>query len=135
MVNKHQSSEGIMLKSFKVKNFRGFKDCLSIDFSSHRDYNFHNEFIKDGIVNKGIIYGKNGSGKSNFGFALFDIVTHLTDKDRFYDFNFSYQNGYAVNKDVEFTYVFTFGNDEIEYSYCKKNPLIIVSEKLKINGS
>ena len=51
-----------MLKYFKVTNYKGFKDGISIDFSKHRDYNFHKSFIKYGIVNKGLIYGKMGLG-------------------------------------------------------------------------
>ena len=80
-----------MLKYFEVKNYKGFKNGLSIDFSNHRDYTFHKDFIKNNIVNKGLIYGKNGSGKSNFGLALFDIVYHLTDKHK-PDLNLSDQN-------------------------------------------
>lgn len=123
-----------MLKYFEVKNYKGFKNGLSIDFSNHRDYTFHKDFIKNNIVNKGLIYGKNGSGKSNFGLALFDIVYHLTDKYK-PDFNLSYQNGYAINKSVDFKYIFVFDNDEIEYSYSKANQLAILSEKLIINGN
>ena len=122
-----------MLKYFEVKNFKGFKDKLSIDFSKHRDYTFHSDFIKNGIVNKGLIYGKNGSGKSNFGLALFDIVYHLTDKYK-PDFNLSYQNGYAINNSVEFKYIFSFDKDEIEYEYTKATQLNILTEKLTING-
>lgn len=122
-----------MLKYFEVKNYKGFKDGISIDFSKHRDYNFHTEYIKNGIVNKGLIYGKNGSGKSNFGLALFDIMSHLTDKFK-PDVNFSYQNGYKINEPVWFKYIFLFDNDEIEYSYSKTNQLCIETEKLYING-
>ena len=121
-----------MLKYFKVTNYKGFKDGISIDFSKHRDYNFHKSFIKYGIVNKGLIYGKNGSGKSNFGLALFDIVYHLTDKFK-PDVNISYQNGEQTNKPVEFEYVFNFDKDEIKYVYGKANQLAILYEKLYIN--
>ena len=29
-----------------------------------------------------LILGKNGSGKSNVGLAIFDIINHLTDKQK-----------------------------------------------------
>ena len=33
--------------------------------------------VEDGIVKNGIIYGPNGSGKTNIGLAIFDIEYHL----------------------------------------------------------
>ena len=68
----------IMLKLFSVKNFRNFRDEIVIDFSKTRDeYEFNKYCIKDGLISKAMIYGKNGVGKSNLGFALFDIVSVL----------------------------------------------------------
>lgn len=125
--------ENGMLKYFRVKNYKGFEDGIELDFSNHRDYSFHQEFIKNGIINKGLIYGKNGSGKSNFGLALFDIVYHLTDNFK-PDVNLSYQNGNQINKPVEFEYVFTFNNGSIKYKYGKLNQLTILYEKLYINN-
>lgn len=133
MLKYSKSGDDDMLKYFSVQNYKGFKGKIEVDFSKHRDYEFHEEFIKNGIINKGLIYGKNGSGKSNFGFALFDVVYHLTDKFK-PEFNYSYQNGYAITKDVEFKYVFSFGNDEVEYSYSKQNQMAIMTEKLIVNN-
>ena len=65
-----------MLKRFEVENFKGFKDRLILDLTA-RDYKFNEDLAVNGIVNKGIIYGKNGIGKSNLGIALFDIVAPL----------------------------------------------------------
>lgn len=133
MINYNQERKMVMLKYFKVKNYKGFKDEIFLDFSKHRDYSFHQSFIKNGIVNKGIIYGKNGSGKSNFGLAIFDIVCHLTDKFKNND-NVSYQNGYNLTGFVNFEYVFAFGKDEITYKYSKLSPFSIISEELLINN-
>lgn len=122
-----------MLKKFQVKNYRGFKDTIGIDFSNHREYSFHSDFIKNGIVNKSIMYGKNGSGKSNFGFALFDIVNNLTDKLKL-EPSMSYQNGKALKEFAEFNYTFAFDNDIIEYSYTKYSQSNIASEKITLNN-
>ena len=50
-----------------------------MDFSDIEDDDFSCEAIKHKIVNKAIVYGFNGSGKSNFGLAIMDIVVQLTD--------------------------------------------------------
>ena len=65
-----------MLKRFEVKNFKGFKDDLVFDLEA-REYEFNKNLVINGIVNKAIVYGKNGIGKSNLGIALFDIVSHF----------------------------------------------------------
>ena len=70
------------------------------------NYEFNTEVIKDGIIKNGIIYGPYGSGKTNFGLALFDIVNHLGQKWRKLDYyaNFVYVG--KLNVPVEFEYVF-----------------------------
>ena len=67
----------MMLAKFSVKNYRGFSERIEWDLSTPNNYEFNTEVIKDGIIKNGIIYGPNGSGKTNFGLALFDIVTIL----------------------------------------------------------
>lgn len=120
---------------FEVENFKGFRDTISLDFKA-RDYAYNEQLIKNGIVNKGIIYGKNGVGKSSLGLALFDIIGHLTDKERVpqgYISNFRNLNS---DKDVaRFKYWFKFGNDELIYEYTKKDYNNLVWEKLIINGT
>ncbi len=123
-----------MLKRFEVQNFKGFKDKLVFDLKA-RDYNFNKSIVNNNIVNKAIIYGKNGIGKSSLGIALFDIIMHLTDKERM---PLLYLQNY-INLDndcssASFKYVFVFDNDEIEYSYEKLNPESLLKEKLVING-
>ena len=70
-----------MLKRFEVENFKGFDERVVLDLTA-RDYSFNSILVKNGIVNKAIIYGKNGIGKSSLGIALFDIIGHLTDKEK-----------------------------------------------------
>ena len=71
-----------MLTKFAVKNYRGFKDRIEWDLSNPSSYSFNTNAIKDGIVKNGIIYGPNGSGKTNLSLALFDIVNHLTQNSK-----------------------------------------------------
>ena len=71
-----------MLKRFSVENFKGFKDKITFDIGSPSNYGFHSEIIEGGCITKGIIYGINGSGKSNLGLAIFDVILHLTEKQK-----------------------------------------------------
>ncbi|MDT8390813.1 MAG: AAA family ATPase [Lentisphaeria bacterium] len=123
-----------MLKTFKVKNFKNFKDEFVFDLSSTKNYEFNPECVQDGMVKNGIVYGPNGCGKTNLGYAIFDIQTHLTnDKtDVFYGTN--YLNAESRDKKAKFSYTFQFGNDTVEYEYTKESVDKLVDEAVKING-
>ena len=123
-----------MLKRFEVENFKGFKDRLILDLTA-RDYKFNEDLAVNGIVNKGIIYGKNGIGKSNLGIALFDIVSHLTDKEKMPpQYLSNYLNLDSEKKYAEFKYVFIFDGDEVIYEYKKRDSSYLIEESLMVNG-
>ena len=67
-----------MLKRFTVKNFKNFKNKITLDLTSS-NYEFNNKSISNNVVKNSIIYGHNGSGKSNIVKAIMDVTTHLTD--------------------------------------------------------
>ena len=123
-----------MLKRFEVVGFKNFGQRISIDFSDVRDYQFNQNCIRNGLLNKLIVYGKNAVGKSNLGLAIFDIVTHLTDKNvtpGLYDF---YLNADSAPANAEFLYVFQFGDVEITYRYRKTDVSILSYEEVFIDG-
>ena len=68
-----------MIESFTVENYKNFRDKVKIDFSKTKNYEFNNYLISNGLLNKVLLIGKNGTGKTNLGRALFDIVYTLTD--------------------------------------------------------
>ena len=121
-----------MLKSLTVSNFKAFANPVTIDFSKTGNYEFNQEAIKNDIVKTALIYGKNASGKSSIGLAIFDIVANLT--DNFVDIKnyINYKNLINDSPFVSFDYKFIFQNTEIEYSYIKTDIRIIVAEKLGI---
>ena len=77
-----RESEESMLLEFHVKNFKNFKDELILDLSRTNNYEFSEEAVQDGVVKTALIYGENASGKTNLGYAIFDLILHLTDKEK-----------------------------------------------------
>lgn len=125
-----------MLCKFKVKGYKGFNHEIELDFEKHKEYQFNKSHIKNDLINKMIIYGKNGSGKTNIGFALFDISFHLTDKNRNMEslIATNYINMDGNHKYAEFYYEFKFGNDRIIYKYKKENLYRLVYEEVIYNN-
>ena len=74
-----------MLKSFTVTNFKNFENSVTFSLDSASNYEFNPEVVRDGCITKGLVFGVNGSGKSNLALAIFDIILHLTDKQRSLD--------------------------------------------------
>lgn len=123
-----------MLKRFECANVKGFKDRLIFDFSAGR-YPFNQQLIQNGLVSKALVYGRNGTGKSNLGLALLDIVAHLTDKRLPPSFGFN--NFLCLDSQAKvawFKYVFLLDGDEIEYEYAKSRFDWLSEEKLTVNG-
>lgn len=126
-----------MLIKFTVENYKNFKDPISLDFSATHDYKFNNNCIKNGLLSKVVIYGPNSSGKTNFGFALFDIVGVLTDKqtEALQRDENSFINADSDLKEAKFSYVFKKNTETIVYEYVKSKPSMITYESLIIDGT
>lgn len=124
----------VMLIKFAVKNFRGFVEKIEWDLSRPSNYSFNMYAIKDGVIKNGIVYGPNGSGKTNFSLAIFDIVNHLSQKWKKPDYysNFTYAGD--LNVKVEFEYTFRFDEHTVEYSYTKDYHGTLTAEAMAVNG-
>lgn len=126
-----------MLTKFSVENYKSFNKKISIDLSNSHDYDFNKNAINnEGIIKNAIIFGENGCGKSNFAFALFDIVLTLTDKnvDQRQEDIISFLNFNSRKKFATFSYEFLYNNLKIVYEYKKSSPKNIISEALKVNN-
>lgn len=123
-----------MITKFSVTNFKSFNNEFILDLSETNGYNFNKSSIKNGIVNNGIVYGKNGVGKSNLGLAIFDIVSHLTDKQINKSLYKNYLNAENDSKEATFCYEFLFDSKKIVYEYKKTDLETIVSENFSIDG-
>lgn len=124
-----------MLKLFEISGFKNFKDTVRLDFSDVRDYKFNAQCISNDLIGKAIIYGKNAIGKSNFGLALFDIVSHLSSKNvtpNLYDY---YLNVESPNDFAAFHYVFQFDESILDYYYHKDEKQTLIYEKLIMDST
>ena len=124
-----------MLARFTVENYRSFNEPITIDFENVHDYKYNKDALTNDDLGKILIYGKNGSGKSNLGLALFDIVGVLTDKNNIplRKNGDSYINVDSEKKFAKFSYTFKDNGDRIIYEYEKKSFDEIVKEKFIIN--
>lgn len=123
-----------MIAKFEVKNFKNFNDWFSFDLANTKQYTFKPESVTSGIVNKGLVYGHNGIGKSNLGFAMLDVTLHLNERKTG---NSNYQHYLPIGSDsklAEFKYHLVFGDDNVCYEYGKSDWNSLVYESLTING-
>ena len=122
-----------MLTKFEVTNFKNFNEKISLDFTKSNMYTFNTECVVDGIINKALIYGHNGIGKSNLGFAIFDIVSHSTDKTASKNSYKNYLNAYNKSSIASFKYEFRLKSGKISYEYGKSDIETLIYEKIIIN--
>lgn len=113
-----------MLKKFTVSNFKNFKDEISLDFSKIGEYSFNMDSLS-----MRLIYGRNATGKTNFGRALLNIKSLLC----------GMQSRGLINADsqedtAKFIYEFQFGSDEVTYKYSRFANTELCDEELYING-
>ena len=122
-----------MLKKFTLKNYKNFKDEISIDFENTAGYHFSTDCITDGTISKMLIYGRNATGKTNLGKALTDICITVFDVRRYADTGV-FLNADSIDETATFSYEFRFDNDELIYRYAKFSNQELRNEELHINN-
>ena len=124
-----------MLRKFNVTNFKCFKEEFSFDLASAKAYTFNPECVRDGIVKNAMIYGYNGSGKSNLGWAIFDIIEHLTDKTRL-EIPYKHYTNAETNSDfAKFEYEFLIRGSIVRYTYTKSDYKTLETESFSIENT
>lgn len=124
-----------MLKRFSVTNYRQFNETLEFDLTAS-NYAFNQDCVKDSLVKFALIYGENGTGKTNLGKAIFDAVSHLTDYTSMKSEKY-FLNAQSDKKSANFTFEFLFQErrktHEVIYEYEKDDKETLISEKIYIN--
>ncbi len=126
-----------MLLRFSVSGYRGFDGPIEIDFTDKKNYQFGKDCVRGEVLDKIVIVGGNGAGKTNFGYALVDIITTVTGftRDIGQMDERCFLNGYSREGKAEFCYEFIHRGSRIEYSYSKGSPTSILSERLVVDRS
>lgn len=123
-----------MLRYFEVNNYRNFSQPISFDFGKVGGYKFNQECVTNGLIGKSIIYGRNSTGKTNFGEAICDILNILRG-----GYNVV-QRGRILNADsgldlAFFKYVFDFDGTNVVYEYHRDANYELTDEKMVIDGA
>ena len=124
------------MRKFSILGYKNFKDETTLDLTLVKDYRFNTECVTNGLLGKVLVMGPNGSGKSNLGYALFDIVYTLTDKQAssLQADKQSFINGEGNSKSAFFKYEFQQVDHIINYEYGKTGPYELAYEKMSIDG-
>ncbi len=128
---------GPVLRRFTVEGYRGFDGPVTLDLTAVGDYGFNRRCIRDGIIRKCMVLGRNGCGKSDLGLALHDIAVTLTDPgtDGGRCDPRTFLNVHSGSGRARFVYELQDGDRVIVYSYSKTSPDRIVHETLTVDGS
>lgn len=124
-----------MLRFFSVRNFRQFREELVFDFTNTRDYHFNSMCVKDGLINKAIIYGKNAVGKTSLMMAMQDIYFTTLGREAV-NADYPYRNAdSAEDETIQFHYIFVLDGALVDYQYEKTDYSHVVSEKLSFDDT
>ncbi len=125
-----------MLTHFSAKNFRCFQDWVHFDLTTDKRYEFSEHAVQDGIIRHGMVYGHNGGGKTNLGYALMDAANHLSTRGFTTgpSTDTGYLNGDSDSDIAEFHFRFLFDGCQVDYEYQKTAPEELCWEKLSFDG-
>lgn len=123
-----------MLKKFELKNYKNFKDCVTVDFGKVGGYKYNKECLSNELIGKMIIYGRNATGKTNLGKAILNISKILDSNGLFKINDSAYLNADSGSNYAEYSYTFKFESDELIYKYNKIEKDKLLDEQLILNG-
>lgn len=123
-----------MLKKFELVNYKNFEKLITLDFTKVGGYKYNEDCTYNNILSKIIMYGKNATGKTNFGRAILDIQENIYLTYSNSRANSPFLNANSKDKNAEFIYTFQFDKNEVIYRYKKASELILIQEELVLNG-
>lgn len=121
-----------MLIRFWVSGYRCFRQRTGLDFTDKKNYRFGADCVRGDFLDKVVIMGNNGAGKTSFGYAITDIVSTLAGfvKDVGQNDPLCFANGSMT---PTFHYEFSCRGSSVVYEYSKSAPGRMVAESLTID--
>lgn len=123
-----------MITKIEIENYRGYQNSFIFDLSETKQYGFNKELVKNGIVNKALIYGPNGAGKSTLLLAFMELSAILTDNNRDIVPDNLYFYAGSNSRIARFRFHFKFGEKNVVYEWGKSSWDKIAYEKLFLNN-
>lgn len=126
-----------MLTRFRVRNYRGFHDAVTLDLGSPRDYTFNSDYVTDGVVSNALVIGENASGKTNLVKAIADVCTNyyapgiatvMTGDE-------SFVNADGREPFATFEYTFRLLGQTVLYKYTKGSDCRLRKEELLVGDA
>ena len=118
-----------MITKIEIENYRGYQNSIIFDLSETKQYGFNKELVKNGIVNKALIYGPNGVGKSTLLLAFMELSAILTDNNRDIVPDNLYFYAGSNSRIARFRFHFKFGEKNVVYEWGKSSWDKIAYEK------
>lgn len=125
-----------MLTRFWVENYRCFRDRVVLDLTNKKNYSYGTECVRGDFLDKIVVIGDNGAGKTSFGYALVDIITTLTgfQKNIGQNDESCFLNGDSEEQTAVFHYEFQVHGSSVKYEYGKSSPFDVVFERLSVDS-
>lgn len=119
-----------MLRKVSFSGFKMFKKQTTIDFNATKSEILREYNVKNKILNGGLFFGSNGSGKTSALHAISILLDLL-----FKDFLFPPDSicVFSKKKIASFTYEFQIDSSDIIYSFSANNNREIIAEELLLN--
>ena len=126
-----------MLTRFRVRNYRGFHETVTLDLGNPRDYAFNSEYVTDGVINNALVIGENASGKTNLIRAIADVSTnyYAPGMGTVVAGDESFVNADGQEPFASFEYTFRLLGKTVVYAYTKGSDRRLRKERLVVDDS
>lgn len=123
----------LMLEKFQVRNYKNFKETLTVDFANVGGYQFSTDCLYRNYISKMLLFGRNATGKTNLSKAIMDI-RRIIFPYRTYLSDSLLTNADSKEPEATFEYYFDFDGEKLAFFYQRNSNGELTCEELVVNG-